>query len=87
MPTETSEGVGKIHPIMRKQSFYVWFLGAQEARGVRDDLFVRPVLKYLLEREKDVEPTKVTLQVNNALLRWYCCIFHGMHEWNRARCK
>ncbi|XP_028967268.1 uncharacterized protein LOC100900118 [Galendromus occidentalis] len=49
---------------MKKQSFYVWFLGAQEARGAQDDRFVRPVLKYLLDREKELEPTKVTLQVS-----------------------
>lgn len=76
---------------MKKQSFYVWFLGAQECRGLRDEHFVRPVLTYLLDREKEIEPTKVTLQVSfaehfrniwSAIARYGSL---GMHKWLRQR--
>ncbi|XP_067132490.1 uncharacterized protein [Centruroides vittatus] len=50
---------------VHKQSYYVWFLGAKESRGLRGDEYIKPVLKSLLERERELEPVKVTLQVSN----------------------
>ena len=54
---------------IKKSSYYVWFLGAQECRGLRGEEYVRPVLKYFIEKEKEVEPLKVTLQVSNKGLK------------------
>lgn len=50
---------------MRKQSYYVWFLGAKESRGLRGLEYITPVLQFLLEREREIEPAKVTLQVSS----------------------
>ena len=50
---------------VKKASYYVWFLGAKEAKGLRGDHFVLPVLHQLLEQERMLEPSKVTLQVSN----------------------
>lgn len=49
---------------MKKQSYYVWFLGAKESRGLRGIEYIGPVLRFLLEREREIEPPKVTLQVS-----------------------
>ena len=50
---------------IKKSSYYVWFLGAQESRGLRGVEFIGPVLDALVAREREIEPFKVTLQVNN----------------------
>ncbi|XP_064460820.1 uncharacterized protein LOC135370867 [Ornithodoros turicata] len=50
---------------MRKQSYYVWFLGAKESRGLRGVQYIAPVLRFLLDRERELEPAKVTLQVSS----------------------
>lgn len=49
---------------IRRASYYVLFLGAEECRGLRGPEVVRPVLQYLLEREREHDPEKVTLQVS-----------------------
>ncbi|XP_066971987.1 peptidyl-prolyl cis-trans isomerase G-like [Macrobrachium rosenbergii] len=49
---------------VRKASYYVWFLGAEECRGLRGAECVRPVVHYLVGREREHEPDKVTLQVS-----------------------
>ena len=49
----------------RKSSFYVWFLGAVESAGIRGESAVRSAAKYLLEREREIEPPKVTIQVGS----------------------
>lgn len=49
---------------IKKSSYYVWFLGAQEAKGLRGSKYVNPVIRSLIEREREVEPFKVTLQVS-----------------------
>lgn len=49
---------------IKKQSYYVWFLGAKESRGLRGVEYIGPVLRFLLERERETEPPKVTLQVS-----------------------
>ena len=50
---------------IKKSSYYVWFLGAKESRGLRGEEYIGPVVKHLVNREKDQEPIKVTLQVSN----------------------
>lgn len=46
---------------VKKCSYYVWYLGAREARGVDA---MPAAIAYLLERERLQEPFKVTLQVS-----------------------
>jgi len=54
---------------IKKASYYVWFLGAKESEGLRGEEFVIPVLRYFLDREGQLEPSKVTLQVSNKGLK------------------
>lgn len=54
---------------IKKSSYYVWFLGAEEAKGLRGSEFMIPVIRHLVEREKEVEPFKVTLQVSHKGLK------------------
>lgn len=54
---------------IKKSSYYVWFLGAKESKGLRGSEFVLPVIQHLVEREKDIEPFKVTLQVSHKGLK------------------
>jgi hypothetical protein len=54
---------------IKKSSYYVWFLGAKESRGLRGEEYVSPVVKQLVSREKEQEPIKVTLQVSNKGLK------------------
>ena len=55
---------GEKHEI-KKSSYYVWFLGAKESRGLRGDEFISPVVKYLMGKEREQAPIKVTLQLSN----------------------
>ena len=50
---------------VKKASYYVWFLGAKESKGLRGDEYVVPVLTCLVDKERQLEPSKVTLQVSN----------------------
>lgn len=59
----------KLRKEIKKSSYYVWFLGAKESKGLRGIEYIIPVIKHLEEREKDVEPFKVTLQVSNKGLK------------------
>lgn len=54
---------------IKKASYYVWFLGAQESRGLRGEEFALPAIRILEERARDLEPFKVTLQVGLKLYR------------------
>lgn len=54
---------------IKKSSYYVWFLGAQESKGLRGAEYMHPVVKSLVQRERDVEPFKVTLQVSHKGLK------------------
>ncbi|XKL64328.1 hypothetical protein PGB90_004414 [Kerria lacca] len=54
---------------IKKSSYYVWFLGAEEAKGLRGSDFMVPVIRHLVEREKEVEPFKVTLQISHKGLK------------------
>ncbi|KAF5286551.1 hypothetical protein FQA39_LY16234 [Lamprigera yunnana] len=54
---------------IKKSSYYVWFLGAKESKGLRGSEYIFPVIQHLVEREKDVEPFKVTLQISHKGLK------------------
>ncbi|XP_026755047.2 nuclear speckle splicing regulatory protein 1 isoform X2 [Galleria mellonella] len=54
---------------IKKASYYVWFLGAQESRGLRGEEFAIPAIKILEERARDLEPFKVTLQLSHKGLK------------------
>ncbi|XP_013145939.1 PREDICTED: trichohyalin isoform X2 [Papilio polytes] len=54
---------------IKKASYYVWFLGAQESRGLRGEEFALPAIRVLEERARDLEPFKVTLQVSHKGLK------------------
>lgn len=56
---------------IKKASYYVWFLGAQESRGLRGEEFALPAIRILEERASDLEPFKVTLQVRKYLSLYY----------------
>ncbi|XP_015183901.1 PREDICTED: uncharacterized protein LOC107070328 [Polistes dominula] len=51
---------------VKKSSYYVWYLGAREAKGVDA---MPSAIAYLLERERLQEPFKVTLQVSSKGLK------------------
>lgn len=51
---------------IKKSSYYVWYLGAREAKGVDA---MPGAIAYLLERERLQEPFKVTLQVSSKGLK------------------
>lgn len=55
----------KLRKEIKKSLYYVWFLGAKEAKGLRGAEHVLPVIEHLEERARDVEPCKVTLQVSH----------------------
>lgn len=59
----------KLRKEFKKFSYYVWFLGAKESKGLRGKEYILPVIQHLEEREKDVEPFKVTLQVSHKGLK------------------
>lgn len=52
---------------LKRSSYYVWFLGTKESKGLRGDQYVTPVLHYLLDAESAnrlEHPSKVTLQLS-----------------------
>lgn len=53
-----------------KKSYYVWFLGAQEARSARGTRHALAALTRLERRAHDLDPFKVTLQVIK-LIKFY----------------
>ena len=54
---------------IKKSSYYVWFLGAKESRGLRGEEFISPVVKHLIGKELQQTPIKVTLQLSNKGLK------------------
>ncbi|XP_055601612.1 serine/arginine repetitive matrix protein 5 isoform X2 [Uranotaenia lowii] len=54
---------------VQKASYYVWFLGAQEAKGLRGSRVLLPVIPRLIEKSKEREPLKVTLQISHKGLK------------------
>lgn len=69
---------------VKKSSYYVWYLGAREAKGVDA---MPGAIDYLLERERQQEPFKVTLQVraNRALRRFTSLTLLCMNEYTCRR--
>ena len=47
-----------------KSSYYVWFLGSREARGLRGAEYIRPVVRFLLQDRHNHTDVKLTLQVS-----------------------
>ena len=35
---------------VKKSSYYVWFLGAKESKGLRGEEFIQPVVRYLTSK-------------------------------------
>jgi len=54
---------------IKKSSYYVWFLGAKESKGLRGEEYITPVVRYLTGKEKEQAPIKVTLQLSNKGLK------------------
>ncbi|KAF5304203.1 hypothetical protein FQR65_LT08010 [Abscondita terminalis] len=54
---------------IKKSSYYVWFLGAKESKDLRGSDYLPSVIQHLVDREKDVEPFKVTLQISHKGLK------------------
>jgi len=50
---------------VKRSFYYVWYLGAREAKGVDA---MPGAIAYLLERERLKEPFKVTLQVSGTTI-------------------
>jgi hypothetical protein len=54
---------------VQKASYYVWFLGAQEAKELRGERVLLSTIPRLIERSRHQEPLKVTLQVSHKGLK------------------
>lgn len=54
---------------VQKASYYVWFLGAQEAKALRGTRTLLPMIPRMVEKSKEQEPLKVTLQVSHKGLK------------------
>lgn len=54
---------------VQKASYYVWFLGAQEAKELRGEGVLTSTIPRLIERSRHQEPLKVTLQVSHKGLK------------------
>ncbi|XP_050524386.1 uncharacterized protein LOC126896017 [Daktulosphaira vitifoliae] len=54
---------------IKKSSYYVWFLGSQECKSIRDVDSIIPIISTLSEREKKAPPSKFTLQVSHRGLK------------------
>lgn len=50
---------------VQKASYYVWFLGAEEARALRGSRTLLTAIPYVVDRSQEIEPIKVTLQVSH----------------------
>lgn len=50
---------------VQKASYYVWFLGAEESHGLRGPRILHSAIPYLVDRARELEPIKVTLQVSH----------------------
>ena len=38
---------------IKKSSYYVWFLGAKESKGLRGEDYITPVVRYLIGKERE----------------------------------
>ena len=57
---------------VKKSSYYVWFLGAKESKGLRGEEFIQPVVRYLT--------SKASLQYSTPPLQMFWNI------WPAERC-
>lgn len=57
--------INKAYHYVCKSTYYVWFLGAKESKGLRGEQYILPVLRQLVNIERKTEPCKVTIQVSN----------------------
>ncbi|KAI5726168.1 hypothetical protein M8J77_024712 [Diaphorina citri] len=55
----------KLKKDVKKSSYYVWFLGSKESNGLRGNEYIIPILNEFIEKEKVVEPFKITLQISH----------------------
>lgn len=55
----------KLKKDVKKSSYYVWFLGSKESNGLRGNEYIIPILSEFIEKEKTVEPFKITLQISH----------------------
>lgn len=49
---------------VQKASYYVWFLGAKELKGLREQGIIENTLTYFMEKSLLQEFIKVTLQLS-----------------------
>lgn len=63
--TQSNAMALRLRKDVQKASYYVWFLGAEEARGLRGPRILLSAIPYLVERSRELEPIKVTLQVSH----------------------
>jgi hypothetical protein len=54
---------------VQKASYYVWFLGAQESKELRGNRVLLSTIPRLIDRSKEQEPLKVTLQISHKGLK------------------
>lgn len=54
---------------VQKASYYVWFLGAQEAKELRGERVLTSTIPRLIDRSRHQEPLKVTLQISHKGLK------------------
>jgi len=76
---------------VQKASYYVWFLGAQEARELRGERVLTSTIPDLIERSREQDALKVTLQISPKGLKiiqvclvhyyyyYYCCYYYFAH--------
>ena len=62
---------------IKKTMYYVWFLGADESRGVRSSRYLMPVIDDMVDRESRTRSVrKVTLEVSHKGLKIVQNIFN-----------
>lgn len=74
---------------VQKASYYVWFLGAEEARGLRGPRILLSAIPYLVDRSRELEPIKVTLQVSHKGMKIvqvstsgrFCIVRRSIERW------
>uniref|UniRef100_A0A1B0DLC4 Uncharacterized protein n=1 Tax=Phlebotomus papatasi TaxID=29031 RepID=A0A1B0DLC4_PHLPP len=54
---------------VQKASYYVWFLGAQEAKGLRGQRILMSAIPRFIDTSREHDPLKITLQVSHKGLK------------------
>lgn len=70
---------------VQKASYYVWFLGAQEAKGLRGSKVLLPAIPKLLDRARMQEPLKVTLQISHKGLKIIQVSIFDFNAFNKIK--